>query len=146
MISNATRKRRLTKLADHLENIVKTKFDMGTWGEHKKTHHPIKDDFCGTAACALGWAGMDHAFRRAGLKLIWEPNDSLYGSYVLLKTDTQSLYGHDAGALFFGLTSSEAWRLFIPMVWERPPTRFRVIKEIQRLAIDREELKHESPQ
>jgi len=53
--------RRLLKLADKLEGLNRAEFHMGMWGvEDEKSP-------CGTAACALGWAGLMPEFRRVGL-------------------------------------------------------------------------------
>src|SRR5688572_29906761 len=70
--------RRLTKLADYMEKLPKSAakhFDMGAWFSHRGDHdHAIgrwveRDtlNYCGTTACALGWAATVPAFRRAGL-------------------------------------------------------------------------------
>ncbi len=79
--------RRLTKLADYMDALPKEAnehFYMGDWFIHdgKHEHHFSKRaitrrdlEFCGTSACAMGWASTIPAFRKAGLSVA--PNSNL---------------------------------------------------------------------
>ena len=62
-VSDKVAKRRLLALADKLEAIPENQFDFGTFGEvpsgssaSKGTDILKESNFCGTTACALGWA------------------------------------------------------------------------------------------
>jgi hypothetical protein len=61
---------------------------------------------CGTAACALGEAGFDPVFRKAGLMTETGP----HGGWVFYKDES----GFDAGAEFFGISYEDACDLFSP--------------------------------
>jgi len=79
--------RRLTKLADYMDGLPREAnkhFYMGDWfihgGEHQhrfsKRAITRRDlEFCGTSACAMGWAATIPAFRKAGLSVA--PNGNL---------------------------------------------------------------------
>lgn len=59
--------RRLLKLADFLETIPETRFDLRTWvGDSWKGKQDLS---CGTTACALGWACTMPEFRKLGVRL-----------------------------------------------------------------------------
>jgi hypothetical protein len=130
-MNTATRKRRLTKLADRLAKVQEERFDMALWAAHNGEHSPEEDNFCGTAACALGHAAMIPAFKRAGLGLDWflrdEGNpDKGWSAFVRF----DGFDSEDAGAAFFGLSAEEANKLFL----DTNATRKEVIKNIRKLA------------
>lgn len=74
-----------------------------------------KDDHvphtCKTAACALGYAGLDPNFVSQGLV-----TDTRTGQVTLVNNDSSKPtdYGLTAGRIFFGLTPGEAEYLFMP--------------------------------
>lgn len=64
-------KDRLTTLVKLLETVVPAnKFDMGTWiSTYGNIVDLFSDDYCGTTACAAGWACTLPEFQLAGLSL-----------------------------------------------------------------------------
>jgi hypothetical protein len=94
---------RLYKHADFLESLPKPeKFNILDWA------NKIDEDkgifFCNTVACVAGWAGLNPAFRRAGLKTVVCEN--------IMTLDGVSMHPEDAAAQFFGLTRDESTELF----------------------------------
>lgn len=71
--------RRLTKLADYMAKLPKSAerhFNMRYWFLHDGADHfhdvgayitPTVLKFCGTSACAMGWAATIPSFKKAGL-------------------------------------------------------------------------------
>ena len=117
--------KRLLKLADYLEKRVENKkFDMGTWGSHVGDHDPKKDNFCGTTACAMGWATMIPSFQKLGLVGEWRPvhEDDCAGDEVkhsqmihLFAKTGRAIVRDDAIGVaqrLFGITYKEAAHLF----------------------------------
>ena len=147
--------RRLTKLADMLASMRETKgrkFDMAVWGRHDGAaeHAPDAGNYCGTAACALGWAATDPGFRKAGLRLVWEkaggwkadgegydPNMGDWGAEVkFVRAGDNEEYapeGSHAGAEFFGLSEYEAEWVFLRC----DCTKREVIRKLRQLAKNR---------
>ena len=95
MVLSAKSKRRLTKLIEFMEGLpasANKHFNMGTWFAHNggddhrfkigKELPPDAIHECGTTACALGWAATMPAFRRIGLRVIW--NDDVDGTELKL--------------------------------------------------------------
>lgn len=116
-MNNRTRLGRLRKLADMLDGITdKAHFDMGHWATHDGEGQPhLNSDGsfgCGTSACALGYAAMHPAFRRAGLRLVankgWNADEQPFIPMV------DALRAENAGAKFFGIDEEEADDLFLP--------------------------------
>ena len=132
-MNTATRERRLTRLADYLEELPRTKrFNMGTWGEHHGKHEPAEMNYCGTEACALGHAAMMPEFKRAGLKLEWmhhTPWNGIGAGWWEAEISFKSRMADRAGALFFGLSGSEAYDLFYTQ-----RSKPRVIARLRKLA------------
>ncbi len=109
-----TRLRRLRRLAE----IVREKqavgtLEMSSFGVHDGDHVPEEDNFCGTRACALGWAALDPAFQAEGLSGVWE--ESAFGTFWL-RVEYRGWFSTPlffaAGTRFFGLTRNEAAALF----------------------------------
>lgn len=100
-------KKKLLKLATFLETKVpRRKFNMEFWGTTPQNAYS-----CGTAACALGWAGYIPAFKKEGLTTA--PDE--YGGVVTFSTPDGSKYcNFSAGREFFELTDDEAYNLFSP--------------------------------
>jgi hypothetical protein len=147
-----THARRLLKLAAKLESLPRKDFDMGDWV------YRCDESSCGTAGCAMGWAGMIPEFRRAGLKAKFENG---YSSGIVELVPTTALdkktrddvlsrglatwrwnddhlpehwFGDNAGEVFFGLTQAEAERLFFPAPGHETPKQVarnirKVVKE-----------------
>jgi hypothetical protein len=128
------KERRLTKLADFLENLPverpKGKFDMDSWGEHKGKHPPSEKNYCGFSACALGWATTIPSFKRAGLQAEWtrysRPSETLdWGLTVVFEGKD----GTDAGIKFFDINYVSARILFSGQL----KTRKSVVRAIRYL-------------
>ena len=102
---NRTRLARLRHWVKVLEKVEKDKrkFDMGYWAVP-----PDGGDVgdCGTAACGLGWAGLDPKFRNAGLEThkSWVRGAVIYGDAA----------GVTAAERFFGITEREAIEIVAP--------------------------------
>jgi len=112
-----------------------TMFNMAVWGYHDGRHRPqVKDNFCGTAACALGHAGMDKQFRADGLKLSFRKSGDVYEGEV--RFEGLGLEGVEAGAEFFGLTQDESRNLF----GNSGSSKATVIEMLCRYAQHREEV------
>lgn len=84
---------RLLRLADFLETVPPSKFDMGRWLSRGGQPHELQEE-CGTSACAGGWACV--LFQDEGLK--WEQD----GSWGFMPT-YDDMTGSDGLARFFGL-------------------------------------------
>jgi len=150
MATKATHTKRLLKLADILAKFRPKKgikFEMAVWGRHDVSHTPSPEEgFCGTAACALGHAAMDPAFRRAGLELKWTVLDHWYDFDAQRSVEDRPILdaevcfgdekGEYAGAAFFGLSVEEADDVFI----ETDATKAQVVKKLRAYAKQREEL------
>lgn len=146
----AVHTRRLCKLADRLErrNVkveVPTRtgpgvtiFNMEQWGLHKGKHKPSTQNYCGTAACALGHAAMIPEFHRAGLRYTWEFDDckQRWVADVCLTADGHKLDNDAAGAKFFGLSQNEAWNLFFATA----ATKDEIVARLRYLADNRVEM------
>lgn len=128
---NAIGKRRLLKLAEFLETakIPRKRFDMSTWAEAQGdscvADVQLKD--CGTAACACGWATTIPSFRKAGFRLVYDPDSP----------DLPDLqFGEDkefaAVEAFFNLEECDATSLFRAEAYEEGrATPKRVAKRIR---------------
>jgi hypothetical protein len=76
------------------------KLNMAVWARHAEgTHRPSDHNYCGSAACLLGTAGLIPVFRRSGL--ITEFDGDI--GTVSYGPECQS----NAGKLFFGLANNE---------------------------------------
>jgi len=131
----ATTKRRLTKLADFLDELPRWKFDFSTWFSDDWR---VKD--CGTKACALGWATTIPSFRKAGLRRGFNYANGVYPTYEGRGNDPICV-----AADFFGILDYEAERLFTPKVFTlglgRLPDRAtpkQVSKEIRKFLKEKE--------
>ncbi len=106
---------RLEKWYSFLQDQVSPKkFDFTYWAAGNKPDVNV----CGTTACGLGWAGSIPSFRKKGLRLIFSEarykSKAYSGKVFLYETGKRRKSGVDAGEIFFGITPSEAWSLFIP--------------------------------
>jgi hypothetical protein len=101
--------RRLTKLADYMAKLppqARKHFRMSSWFDHSGADkHPIgrfitaKDlSYCGTTACALGWAATVPSFRKAGLKVE--------------VAHTFSAHNESIARRFFGLDRNQVGEIF----------------------------------
>ena len=117
-VSDRTAKKRLLALADLLDGLPEGKFDFGTWGSVNKSAPAGADalreaNFCGTTACALGWAPSLPFAKRLGFKLeVREATDPLgrgagfkyaeftkNGTYVSSEDVAEELFGLGEGAM-----------------------------------------------
>jgi hypothetical protein len=108
-------KARLLKLADFLQTVKPSRFDMGSWvGEDWKGDLTLS---CGTSACALGWATTIPSFRRLGLYLKRTGPDAWWpGGNIALRdprTGRTTCDGEKVAAKVFGLDRYEVWDLFM---------------------------------
>lgn len=87
----AFQRKRLLKLADHLDIVPNRKFDLACWD-------------CGTTACAMGYACRMPSFNKAGLRLGKLTATPYYKNWA----------GFEAAQKFFGLGQVEALTLFSP--------------------------------
>ena len=75
----------LREAADDLEYLdlpANAKFDMMTYGEHGTSEHsPEEKNYCGTAACALGWLTTMKKWQERGAQADWQQNH--YGLWYL---------------------------------------------------------------
>lgn len=101
----------MLKLADHLHAHKEPKkgengvgFDMATFYDNDASdgHGCFKNHPCGTAACALGHAGLMPCFRRIGLK-----TNRIEGTVCFGKVSEW-----DAASDVFGIPSSDSFLLF----------------------------------
>lgn len=105
-------KKRLLKLADFLENLPRENFDLDTWWSPAQSHvnnftkFKKNPHFCGTTACAAGWACTIPSFKRAGLTVKttsiagqFEPAFKKYRAFSALED-------------FFGIDDYQARQLF----------------------------------
>jgi hypothetical protein len=100
---------RLKAIMEFVDNYPKG-FDIGWW-THKEE--------CGTTACVLGWAGYDTEFQKEGLVTLTKgPVGEVW--YKDRSKGSQAFCNVDAGLKFFGLTTDEAFDLFLGRYW---PTR-----------------------
>jgi len=109
--------KRLHTLAAYLQNIVKAqRFNMDSWVsvdgtralKSKEMIRMIKDQSCGTTACACGHAAMIPEFKAAGLSFNIDNYDDNGNIFY------HNLEGIDAAAAFFSLTVAEVDYLFMP--------------------------------
>ena len=71
---------RLGKLADFLAvfKLPKdAKFDLLYFGQHAGRHAPQEHNWCGTTACALGWAALSGKFTQMELVSEWSLDNRL---------------------------------------------------------------------
>ena len=91
---------RLNHLITILERVQsdpkeKVKFDMNVW-----------INYCGTSACAVGFACLDPIFQAQGLEI--RDNEPKF----------QDFYGYIAAYKFFEITHAEAMDLFCPLDYD----------------------------
>jgi hypothetical protein len=93
---------RLLKLADFLETVPPDKFDMNGWG---------REDDCGFAGCAIGWAGK--LFDGKGLET-FPLKDCREGNYNIgvRITDDKDIVSWRAVEQFFDMEFEDADFLF----------------------------------
>lgn len=117
--------KRLTILRDalikHAKNPGNLKFDLGYWASipRKYAEHPerekavakaaLGENFCGTAACAMGFATTIPAFKRAGLTLAVRAYDD--GRGMSLDADVIFKGRYDLHG-FFAISEHDFWELF----------------------------------
>lgn len=97
-------------------------FDMKEWGRPLSAERgdSVPENFCGTAACALGCAGLDPWFRKRGLRMIRKNRISQHFPVVYLRPHLASeltplpSHGEHAARDFFGITHVEALTLTSP--------------------------------
>jgi len=127
-------KERLMKLASELERCSrgrvltipgdgKAYFDMGTVVEKINPDLPANHS-CGTAACAMGFAGLHPWFQARGLT--WGPRTKY------LMVNGRSRRFQEAATLIFGVTWAQAEELFNPDYQLGDETPKQVAKRIRK--------------
>lgn len=113
MKKDSVYKKRLLKLADHLDTVKKKRFDFGKWVGDDWQGKP--DLSCGTTACALGYATTIPSLRKAGLRL-GKTSDE-FGKFFIVYLKGKKIKessAERAGMEVFGLTKPEFSYLFVP--------------------------------
>jgi len=87
-------------------------FNMNTWFSRKRSN---VNEFCGTAACALGEAGFIPELRKAGLKTNRRTGNV---EYVDREVSGLPLKNEDAAKAFFDISPDMVGELFYP--WRYP--------------------------
>ena len=100
-------KNRLLKLADLLDTVPETKFNLKEWVLDKQLGisedvNKIKE--CGYAGCAVGWATTIPSFRKAGLRLYYKGSH-----YVQYKEEKHPI---SAASKFFNISEFDARDIF----------------------------------
>lgn len=110
------KKDRLLKVAEILEDVKPSLFDISCWFDRET------GNACNTVACALGWAAQHPWFMARGLCLDGENEPYFNGNY-----------GEYAAEEFFDITHTQAAYLFMPDGYSglNPSVR-RVIKRIRK--------------
>lgn len=134
--SIATHTKRLLRLVDILKPLKPKQINMDIWAVHPVWHAPKNDNYCGTTACALGWAALDKDFNRAGLRIQWHPADGYRSKLIEGFPTRHGVTGYEAATDFFGLTDKESWNTF----YGEGDTKDTVIAKLKRLAKNRTEL------
>lgn len=156
MVSRAIGDRRLLKLADILDTVPRSGFNMRSWisprgnrtGEltaAQAVSVAISEGIaamstrvveCGFAGCAIGWATSDKSFRRAGLVLSFDSGDVENGWGAaprpsLLEDGEIVAHDYDAIGVFFGMPYWHAEAMFGPQSYAlgvRPETVANAIR------------------
>lgn len=158
---------RLLRLIEVLETVPPEQFMLSGWG-HKYSPDTPADyrrgresmEPCGFAACACGWAALDHELQAQGLWLYESayedgrnriravPDQDQYGRVYTLgyyaPDGTLLQEGFQAAAEFFGINFCDAMHLFDQVWYEAPSdysetgavTRSAVIRRIKALLAD----------
>lgn len=127
--------KRLERLEKIVEGIKSVNFDMDFFcetadGEFARHNYELREKInkgCGTVGCALGWAGFDPKFRKAGLRTNVQSGD------VLLNSNIEN---YEAGEEFFGISQEETLELFSPDRYPftgRPIRKASVLSRIRKL-------------
>ncbi len=133
---------RLMALRTYLLNLpAGAVFDMNTWGA---ANDEPTEDYCGTAACALGWAATMPEFKAMGLSLCWEkrPSGNWRADVVMVNDDYPfGVLDLEAAVTIFGISIDDARWLFVPMKYRNsiceinsdPPCLEEVIDRMDQL-------------
>ena len=119
---NKIHARRLRYLADKMAKLPKSAekhFDMRTWFRHRGRHgHKFGDflqlkdlTFCGTSACAMGWAASMPYFNKLGLSIkVFDGSHSKNKTGSITKVP-EDIFGNMAGDLFydFSIKTPKEW-------------------------------------
>lgn len=108
-------------------------FDSKTCKISTKT---LKEGFCQTSACVLGFAALDSKFNAKGLKVqiaygeldVTSEGSEVSGS-VVFSSGGHKYEGFDAGEKFFGLTEGQAEVLFNGP-WKTPKQAAKFVTEL----------------
>lgn len=125
-----TRMERLTMLEDmlrrHKELFQEITFNINCWLSTEPGFNS-----CGSAACALGSAGLYPPFVAQGL-VTHKIRSDVY--YIIDEDVKHHPYGVEAGELFFHISPEESERLFLPDYYqEKPVTAEAVADRVQEL-------------
>lgn len=102
-------KRRLLKLADFLENLPKSKFDLGIIARTNHKGDTPAVETCGSAACAIGWTPV--VFPK---HCCYKPREIHFLGNLSVKKLGGSKTDFAFIEEFFNITHQEACYLFVP--------------------------------
>lgn len=137
--------KRLERLIEIVKAVPKYSFNMNFFCELPGSKYVSQSDTlaiqlkkgCGTVGCALGWAGLDPSFRKAGLKTNQEDGNVYFNRSTFYFPTSSVMLSYNAGAKFFGLEEEEAHEIFDPNYYdydgEKPIERRTVISRIRKL-------------
>lgn len=159
---------RLIVLADFLDTIPKKKFNLRVWmNEHLsptrdrnkfpnafttlsevsdalqiKPVQCVEPNVCQTAGCAIGWATTIPAFKRAGLRLIYNYDSGAQETYpAIVKNGKVVASWFGAAQKLFGLTKDEAKILFDWVHYSSSDPSPKTVSKRIRKVIDKEKFK-----
>lgn len=114
-------KGRLLKLADLLETVDPSRFDMDRWHSGSRFNENKLKFGCGTTACAGGWACTIPSFKRAGLYISGR------------RPNYKGGLGFEALEDFFGITSRQSRAIFLDSGYPYHVHPIDVARKIKRL-------------
>jgi hypothetical protein len=121
-------------------------FRMQEWARHFGEHAPTpKHNFCGTAACAAGWAALHPPFNKEGLGMGWKKDTGGYGDmppqwegFITFEDYDDDDSSSAAACAFFGLNGSdEATDVF---GYQNPNDPNVIANKLEKYITDRNEL------
>ena len=114
---------KLYKLADYLDTVPSTRFDMASWGYEKNPgwfSRTFRGAECGFAGCAMGWAAHSGLFE----------NLTMSGSHeydictpVLWMGESAYYQGFEAAEVLFNIEPHVAHRFFSAFCYQNPTPR-----------------------
>lgn len=129
-----TGNKRLRKLTDLLDTVPDERFDYVRWvGSNWQGKSDLS---CGTTACALGWATTIPAFRKLGLRLLFDGFEGVHNIVNINKPDECDTF--KVASDLFRISYEDSVSLFAPGVGEGHFTARQVAKKIRNYTIARQ--------